>query len=640
MEENLFQFSKIDHLENFMFDQSLEEFRSTVVQDGGISERTIREIIQNSMDAKNDQINEPVIVNLSISKVAKKDLPGIDELFSRIKELKPGNSYSKETVDHMKLQEYLKEVLVLTASDSNTKGLSGVDTIDGGTYAIYAYNKGVHGKVENTQLEDTRGGSHGVGKIANNAASDIHLMYFANTDEKGNKNIGGSIQLFDHHYKGANYRGTGYYAKMDHQSRFVPYINEESIDIFKKPDRGLKIIIPYLREDINNEEDIIKSVCNNFFIALLEKRLVVYLEMNNKLIIINNETLEDLIAKYYEQDVAQMKKEFLPLYYRTYTTVEPEILELTNSNNQKEPFSFKLYFFDEDENIPTGRVAIVRSMGMKIEDRKIPNNVRQPFNAVLIGGPKEDRYLKTLENQSHTALSADAIRNIDESKKAKKFLRNLDNSIKKIIEERIKEKYQTDGLVDTSDLITDFQWEFNDIVQKKKGKVQLADGKNLSIDNKIEERKGKNANGSGKPDKNEGKPRKPRRPRKTQPKKERESEIVEYLIPSDVVDRIYIGEKEMVEFNFNELEEGRKWNKINLAIKLITGDGEEIDNGIKMNEFYYNVKELLTNTDNLTISENKIENIPVTNGKLRLLLNTRKNFNAKLKYIYKVELIS
>ena len=465
-------------------------------------------------------------------------------------------------------------------------------------------------------------------------------MYFANTDEKGNKNVGGSIQLFDHHYKGANYRGTGYYAKMDHQSRFVPYINEESIDIFKKPDRGLKIIIPYLREDINNEEDIIKSVCNNFFIALLENRLVVYLEMNNKLITINNETLENLIAKYYVQDVAQMKKEFLPLYYRTYTTVEPEILELTNSNNQKEPFSFKLYFFDEDENIPTGRVAIVRSMGMKIEDRKIPNNVRQPFNAVLIGGPKEDRYLKTLENQSHTALSADAIRNVDESKKAKKFLRNLDNAIKKIIEERIKEKYQTDGLVNTSDLITDLKWEFNDIVQKKKGKVQLADGKNLSIDNKIEERKGKNANGSGKPDTNEGKQRKLRRPRKTQPKKERESEIVEYIIPSDVVDRIFIGEKELVEFNFSELVEGRKWNKINLAIKLITGDGEEIDNGIKMNEFYYNVKELLTNTENLTITENKIENIPITNGKLRLLLKTRKNFNAKLKYIYKVEVIS
>lgn len=80
MGENLFQFSKINHLEKFMFDQSLEEFRSTVVQDGGISERTIREIIQNSMDAKNDQINEPVIVNLSISKVAKKDLPDRPDL--------------------------------------------------------------------------------------------------------------------------------------------------------------------------------------------------------------------------------------------------------------------------------------------------------------------------------------------------------------------------------------------------------------------------------------------------------------------------------------------------------------------------------------------------------------------------------
>ncbi|MNW70010.1 hypothetical protein D3C74_491740 [compost metagenome] len=48
---------------------------------------------------------------------------------------------------------------------------------------IYAYNKGVHLEKSDESIETSRGGSHGVGKIASNAAFDLHLMHFANCDK-------------------------------------------------------------------------------------------------------------------------------------------------------------------------------------------------------------------------------------------------------------------------------------------------------------------------------------------------------------------------------------------------------------------------------------------------------------------------
>src|SRR5699024_12181786 len=60
------------------------------------------------------------------------------------------------------------------------------------TWSIYAYNKGVHFEEEDSEREVSRGGSHGVGKIASNAASDLHVMYFANCDANGDQHLGGT----------------------------------------------------------------------------------------------------------------------------------------------------------------------------------------------------------------------------------------------------------------------------------------------------------------------------------------------------------------------------------------------------------------------------------------------------------------
>ena len=78
-------------------------------------------------------------------------------------------------------------------------------------------------------------------------------------------------------------------------------------EIFSKNTRGLKIIIPFLREQFNNEVDIIKSICDSFFIAILENKLEVIVNDKN----INSKTIKKYIndKKYYIQEISEIKEE-------------------------------------------------------------------------------------------------------------------------------------------------------------------------------------------------------------------------------------------------------------------------------------------------------------------------------------------
>ena len=134
-------------------------------------------------------------------------------------------------------------------------------------------------------------------------------------------------------------------------------------------------------------------------------------------------------------------------------------------------------FFNYDTSIVTGRVGIIRTIGMKIEDKKVKNNVRKPFNAVLIPKSiKEDAFLKSLENESHTALSFEHIKDQKIQKIAKKFIANISNEMAKIIENAIKQNNPTDGAMDTKDIIYEVENKFKKDLSKSMPTVKLNTG--------------------------------------------------------------------------------------------------------------------------------------------------------------------
>lgn len=640
--KSLWKFSVIPGIEESTFNKVLERF-----YDLGIS-GLVRENIQNSLDGKIPGETEPVIVTIKTGKVNKNDIPGLDNIKERIECLVGHNSYTKETIEHMQNKMNQDEVDYISFEDYNTKGLRGAKNGQSyrpeDTWGIYAYNKGVHSEEEDSTLEKSRGGSHGIGKIASNAASELHMMYFANCDDEGDKHLGGTVQLIEHKYKDKYYRSTGYFTDIkkieNNEERFYPYENTFS-EIFKKDTRGLKIIIPFLREQFNNEVDIIKSICDSFFIAILENKLEVIVNDKN----INSKTIKKYIEnkKYYNQDISEMKEEFTPLYLSTYTKKKPMQVTIEDT---KEKYKFNLYF-NYDESIPKGRVAIIRTIGMKIEDKKVKGNVNKPFNAVLIpDSTKEDAFLKSLENESHTQLSFEHIKDQKLQRNAKRFINNISKVMTKIIEDEIKKSNPTDGMMDTDDVLYYVESQFKQELADSLGTVKLNNGDKDKTVVKVEQDipKKKDPKDKEKKDKEKKKPLKKvkKKPRNDESDTEQEvnevspEKLTTYSAHPDRVERLIIRDKEYVKFDFTDTDEMKKVKLCDITLSVVDGMGQEYDNEFNMKDNYEYVIDKATGRK-CKIENNLIKDVKVVKGNVQIELKLKENYNKALKFMYYVE---
>ena len=468
------------------------------------------------------------------------------------------------------------------------------------------------------------------------------MMYFANCDEEGNKHLGGTVQLVEHKYKNNYYRSTGYFTDIkiieNKEERFYPYENTVS-EVFSKNTRGLKIIIPFLREQFNSEIEIIKSVCDSFFIAILENKLEVI--VNDK--IINSKTIKKCIndKKYYIQEISEIKEEFTPLYLNTYLSNKPSLIKIKDYDQD---YSFKLYF-DYNEDITKGRMAIVRTIGMKIEDKKIKNNVNKPFNAILIPETiAEDAFLKSLENESHTQLSFEHIKDQKLQKNAKRFINNISKEIAKIIENEIKKSNPTDGIMDTKEILYVVENQFKQELAQALGTVKVSNGSKEKTIVKVNEETPKKEKTKNKNDKakEKKKPVKKVRKPKTENSSEQEGEdtsiekLERYNTHPDRVERLIIKDKEYIKFDFTDTPEIKSAKVCDVALAVIDGMGEEYDNEFNLKNNYEYIIDKATG-EKRKINNNLIKDVRIVKGNVQIELKIKENYNKALKFMYYVE---
>ena len=106
---SLWQFSKIPCIEESAFNKVLERF-----YDFGIS-GLVRENIQNSLDGKLPGETKPVCVTINTG-----DIPGLPEIKERIMALQGRNTYTRETIDHMRNKMNDEIVHYISFEDENT----------------------------------------------------------------------------------------------------------------------------------------------------------------------------------------------------------------------------------------------------------------------------------------------------------------------------------------------------------------------------------------------------------------------------------------------------------------------------------------------------------------------------------------
>ncbi len=632
---NQWKFTSIENIEESHFDRTLERFFSMGVM--GL----VRENIQNSLDGYLYD-DKPVIVKIKTGDMKATDVPGIKNLKERINTLEGRNHYTKETIKHMNEKIKQNQIRYMSFEDENTKGLTGAENgqtnSKDDTWGIYAYNKGFHFEEENASKEEIRGGSHGVGKIASNAASDIHAMFFSNCDGKDQKHLGGTVQLVEHWLNQQAYRSTGYFTdsqKEFGQLKYYPYTNDYDHP-FRKDTRGLKIIIPFLREEYDDQMAVVRSVCDSFFVSILKNKLEVHI--NDQ--VINKENLTDYVFndQYYEQNVENMKDVFTPMYVDTYLNhpIEKDI----TVESKKDTYHFKL-FFKYDERINKGRTAIIRTVGMKIEDFKVNGYATKPYNAVVIGDEKADAYLKSLENESHTEISSKHINDKNLKSNATRFINNLGRAIKKYIDDAIQENNQMDGAMDTEDIIYTIERQFKNDLQKATETVRVGNGQALrkTKGNSSKKEKRDKADTGTNTTGDQGEKRNKRDPLKYK-KAKGDGKVLDekqrYSTHPETVERLRLDDHEILQFDFSKSKLLTDVTECDVVLAVIDGTGKEYSDEFKVDSNFKRAIDLGTGQD-CRLLKNKITDVKVNNGIIKLRLDYNQSMNKSLKFIYYLE---
>lgn len=624
------KFQKTNLISNNLFDPLLKRFL------GYKASGLVRENIQNSLDAQLDK-NKPVIVSIKTDVMPSSQVPGYDEIRKHINSLVGHSTYTKETIKFMREACLQENCNYISFEDENTKGLSGSRLGQEGMntpFYAYAYGKGIHHDSEKQEDEDSRGGSHGVGKIASNSASKLHTMFFANCEEDGYQTLCGTIVLNDHIVENTQYRGIGYFTN-EKNEQYIPYENDLNNPIFNKNTRGLKIIIPFLRDGYNEEIELKRSVIDSFLLSILSGNLIVKVNGDE----INKDNVTEYVESdlYYEQTIENIVDRFTPLYLKTFSShYNTDNLYIYDKDNNY--YRFKLYFwFDDTSTIKKGRTAIFRTIGMKIEDKKINSYVNTPYNAVLLPfSNKEDAFLKSLENESHTQLDSDHFDSVRKEENAKRFINNISKEIGNIIQRHIDKMNPESGFMDVKDALYTLENKFATSLKRNTTSVMIGEGKKAKKLVKVNRVKRKVDGDDESENTEHPKPDKPRKPSKVKREFGDDKKKEYYKMPNSRIKRAIYQNKEKIVIDLNGTSIIKKSDVGNILISLVDGRGIEHKNEFDLLSQYSSVEDL-NSYKKLELKRNSIQDVSIKNGYIKLSVNHNTNSSKNSKLLYYLE---
>ena len=396
--------------------------------------KLVREVIQNSLDARESGIAEPVSVAFADTQVDR-SLIGASQLYRHLtscldRAVQEGRSESIQGM-YERAVETLKNshVRCLRITDNNTTGLIG-DRWE----ALVIEEGGV-------RKSDTGapGGNFGIGKNAVFNVSDIQTVFYSThyIDTKIHKGrvdkLQGKATLMSHpnpDNSNESLQHIGFYQDESMQ----PIIGRREIDRFfqlSEPGTGVFIMGFNPRTD-RWVDEIVRAVLQNFFYAIHHQSLVVSVENGESTIEIKHDNLEPLFERYDEDDSSSH------YYYRAIRDAE---LETTKPISNLGAFDVFIHL-----NGGPKRMAFVNRNGMLISDSReqksnpiyTRNRPLWPDYAAVIlpSTDSVDKMIRDMENPSHDAISVAQLREPGEQRKMRNAFKNARDAIKAIMDNK------------------------------------------------------------------------------------------------------------------------------------------------------------------------------------------------------------
>lgn len=396
-----------------------------------------REICQNSLDARDNETNDPVTVSFSLKSIFKGSFAPIEGLEKTLKRCKEYWS----TFDDTKLNYFLNDAFdtlsndqldILVISDYNTIGLNGSKNRSGAWDALTGSN-GVSYKTNGSQ------GSFGIGKNAPYACSNLRTVFYNTYSKKDNvKAFQGVTSLVTHlNENSEETQGCGFYYNVTNRCPIYEEDNCVASKYFPRNQYGTDIIVIGFKKTPNWKDDIKLAIIKNFFIAIINNKLIVQIDD----IIIDSKTIVRLVREALNSNPEDNEILKVNNYCTTYNSPDKlftcTILEKDDA---------KLYVKLDDTY--TRSIACLRATGMLIKQKKIKK--MKPYEAVLfVDGLKMNEWLKLMEPPKHDKWDP-AMLSEEMKKDGRKIIRSLDSFVSKSIESMCKmesyEEIDPDGI--------------------------------------------------------------------------------------------------------------------------------------------------------------------------------------------------
>ena len=388
----------------------------------------IRELVQNSLDAKMDGLNEPVHVALKGTEISTRAIggaslrPHIEACMNLAAE--QGHAAAQNT--YAKALRLLESPVIpcLSVVDSGATGLAG-DSWN----ALVTQEGRVH------KNRAAAGGSYGIGKNAVFNVTDLQSVIYSTrflARRRGREEkMQGKSRLLTHAL--ANDENTplqhiGFYRMADNSPLRGKDIPEE----FRLAETGAGIFIPGFNPHcVNWAEAAARAVIENYFFAIHNQRLTVTIqsEPESPVITLNHETID--------QHFALADKSPAYAYYRAIRDCAPEAVAVNHPLD-----SLELYFLKGEG---PRRTACLNRSGMLITDsRERKNNQLAPpnrsywpdYTAVVIPATDNgDAWLRQMENPGHDSYSPAQISDPNRRQQAEFALSEVRNTLSATYEE-------------------------------------------------------------------------------------------------------------------------------------------------------------------------------------------------------------
>jgi hypothetical protein len=326
-----------------------------------------------------------------------------------------------------------ERIPILVASDYNTKGLEGVGKYDSAWHAL------AHSDGTSVGKSNDSAGSYGIGKNAPFACSALSMVFYNTYAIDGSKAFQGTARLATILKNGKKTQGIGHYLHIENAEKWGPIQETDGCDFlneFSRAAHGTDVIIVGfngMSEDESWADQITRAVASSFFLAVMEKKLVV--ELPDCKITIDSDSLPGLIDKYKENSNSETKKVYEWYQART----EPDGGQAIDFSVLEEN---DVQLFIKTDNDYRNQVSFFRSSGMRVGEKGFKSFSR--FAAVIvIRGEALNKLLRKAEPVRHNRWDSKLIEDKEESKKAKKCIDEIHKKIRAVLHEKAEVESST-----------------------------------------------------------------------------------------------------------------------------------------------------------------------------------------------------